>query len=270
VKRGGKLSKDDWRRDNVDKLVEALYKGVHAVKPWVKVGISPFGIWRPGNPAQIKGFDAYTEIYADSKKWLQNGWADYFAPQLYWPIAQTPQAFPVLYDWWQSVNTKKRHMWPGLATYRIAEKSARTITSSEIVAEIDTLRARGDGTGHIHFSMKVLMTDADSIDERLAVQNAQPALIPASPWLGAKKPGKPTISLGRDRATDEPVLHLAPAQGEKVWLWTVRSLSGGQWKREVVPGWVRVHRLASAPEQVIVEAISRTGVAGISAKLISK
>src|SRR6185503_5461665 len=92
VKAGGKLAKDDWRRDNVDKLVEALYKGVHAVKPWVKVGISPFGIWRPGNPPQIAGFDAYAEIYADSKKWLQNGWGDYFAPQLYWPIARPQQS----------------------------------------------------------------------------------------------------------------------------------------------------------------------------------
>ena len=120
------MSKDDWRRNNVDLFVEALYKQVHATKPWVQVGISPFGIWRPGNPPQIQGFDAYQEIYADSKKWLQNGWADYFAPQLYWPIAQTAQSFPVLLDWWVSQNTKGRHVWPGLATYRIAERSART------------------------------------------------------------------------------------------------------------------------------------------------
>jgi len=77
-KGGGKLARDDWRRDNVDKLVEQFYKSVHAAKPYVKVGVSPFGIWRPGNPAQIKGFDAYAQIYADSKKWLVNGWADYF------------------------------------------------------------------------------------------------------------------------------------------------------------------------------------------------
>src|SRR4029077_1618369 len=96
LKAGGKLAKDDWRRDNVNRLVEALYKGVHAVKPQGRVGISPFGIWRPGFPPSVKGFDAYTEIYADSKKWLQNGWADYFVPQLYWPIAAPEQRFPVL------------------------------------------------------------------------------------------------------------------------------------------------------------------------------
>ena len=142
LKTGGKLAKDDWRRDNVNKLVEALYKSVHAVKPQVLVGISPFGIWRPGSPPSVKGFDAYSEIYADSKKWLQNGWADYFAPQLYWPIAPPQQSFPVLYDWWVSQNTKQRHMWPGLATYRISETGSRRITAQEIVDEIDSTRAR--------------------------------------------------------------------------------------------------------------------------------
>src|SRR6201999_1663645 len=107
------------------------------------------------------------------------------------------------YDWWQSVNTKHRHIWPGLATYRIAEKSARTITPQEIVDEIDTLRARPGPTGHIHFSMKVLLQDADSIDEKLSSTVYQDdALVPATPWLGAKKPGAPIASLSRDKATN--------------------------------------------------------------------
>src|SRR5262249_41040449 len=150
-----------------NRLVEALYTGVHAVKPWVKVGISPFGIWRPGNPQQIKGFDAYSEISADSKLWLQKGWADYLAPQLYWPIAPPQQSFPVLYDWWNSVNTKHRHIWPGLATYRISATNASRITSQEIIDEIDTMRVRGKDLGHIHFNTTVLMKDADGIDEKL-------------------------------------------------------------------------------------------------------
>jgi uncharacterized lipoprotein YddW (UPF0748 family) len=259
-KGGGKLSKDDWRRHNVDLFVEALYKQVHAAKPWVQVGISPFGIWRPGNPPQIQGFDAYSEIYADSRKWLQNGWADYFAPQLYWPIAQTAQSFPVLLDWWRSQNTKHRHLWPGLATYRIGEASARAIDAREILAEIDTMRARRTGLGHIHFNTSVLMKDADSISEKLAEVYQSPALPPASPWLGARRPGRPVVKFVRDRATGEPTITLAPAKNEKVWLWTVRSLVDGVWSNEVLPGATRVHRLASQPERVVVNAVSRTGV----------
>ncbi|HEX9938601.1 MAG TPA: family 10 glycosylhydrolase, partial [Longimicrobium sp.] len=98
---GGRLSRDDWRRNNVDRFVERMYREVHQVKPWVQVGISPFGIWRPGYPAQITaGLDQYAGLYADARKWLREGWTDYFVPQLYWPIARTGQSYPVLLDWW--------------------------------------------------------------------------------------------------------------------------------------------------------------------------
>jgi uncharacterized lipoprotein YddW (UPF0748 family) len=258
---GGALSKDDWRRANVDKLVEELYRGVHAVKPSVRVGVSPFGIWRPGNPPTIKGFDAYDQIYADSKKWLENGWLDYLAPQLYWPIARPDQSFPVLYDWWLSVNPKKRHIWPGLATYRVTENSQRHIPGQEIVDEIDTIRVRGGDAGHIHFNTSALMKNPDSLDEKLLVRYASPALVPASPWLGAKAPSRPTITTDRDAATNESILHFAPSKNEIVWLWTVRASRSGSWSNEVLPGWLRSHQFIDvSPDSVIVTAISRTGV----------
>jgi uncharacterized lipoprotein YddW (UPF0748 family) len=261
VASGGKLSKDDWRRANVDRLVEELYKGVHAVKPSVRVGVSPFGIWRPGNPATIKGFDAYEQIYADSKKWLQNGWLDYLAPQLYWPIARPDQSFPVLYDWWLGVNTKKRHIWPGLATYRVAESSQRRIPSQEIVDEVDTMRVRGGDLGHIHFDASALMKNPDSLDEKLSSRYVNPALVPASPWLGAQAPSRPTIATGRDAATNEAMVRFIPAKGEVVWLWAVRASHGGMWTHEILPGWLRSHQFAGGiPDSVRVTAVGRTGV----------
>src|SRR5205823_2180282 len=63
----GKLSRDDWRREQVNRFIERLYKAIKHQKAWVKFGISPFGIWRPGTPPTVKGFDAYQEIYADSR-----------------------------------------------------------------------------------------------------------------------------------------------------------------------------------------------------------
>jgi uncharacterized lipoprotein YddW (UPF0748 family) len=261
VKAGGTLAKADWRRANVDMLIAALYTGVHAVKPWVKVGISPFGIWRPGNPPPIKGFDAYDAIYADSKKWLQAGWADYFAPQLYWPIAPPEQSFPVLYDWWLSQNTKQRHIWPGLASYRVTEQSARHIPAREIVDEIDSMRVRGRDLGHILYNMTSLMKDPDSLDEKLATRYAVPALVPASPWLGARVPGRPSIRVSRDSVTGDELVALAPAKNERVWLWTVRTFGASGWTSEVLPGWLRSHRLPdAAATRVVVTAVSRTGV----------
>jgi uncharacterized lipoprotein YddW (UPF0748 family) len=266
-KTGGKLAKDDWRRENVNQFVKALYEDVHAANPRVRVGVSPFGIWRPGNPASVKGFDAYAEIYADSRKWLRNGWADYFVPQLYWPIAAKEQSYPVLYDWWLSENPKNRHLWPGLATYRIAETGARRITAREIVDEIDSTRIRGGSQGHVHFNMSALMKNPDSLDEKLAIRYAEPALVPATPWLGATAPPTPTASLGRDAATGENTLRLAPKQGEKAWLWTVRTEVNGAWTSEVLPGWLRVHRLPAAFDAVVVTAVSRTGVESRAVRL---
>ena len=261
VRAGGTLAKDDWRRSNVDKLIQALYTSVHAVKPWVQVGISPFGIWRPGNPSQVKGFDAYAQIYADSKKWLQAGWADYFAPQLYWPITAPDQSFPALYDWWLSENTKHRHVWPGLASYRVTDSSARHIPAQEIVDEIDTMRVRGADLGHILFNMTSLMKDPDSLDEKLAARYAVPALVPASPWLGAHVPRRPSVRMARDTITGDLLVKLAPARAERVWLWTVRSLGANGWTTEVLPGWLRSHRLADpASTRVVVTAVSRTGI----------
>ena len=109
-KAGGDLDRDDWRRSNVDKLIEAMHVGIAKTKPWVKFGISPFGIWRPGNPESVVGFDAYTQLYADSRKWLRAGWVDYFTPQLYWAIAPEKQSYPKLLAWWAGQNEKGRHL----------------------------------------------------------------------------------------------------------------------------------------------------------------
>ena len=110
---GGDLSRDDWRRRNVDLFVEQLYGRVKAIKPEVKVGISPFGIWRPGYPKSVSGLDAFTEIYADARKWLREGWVDYFVPQLYWRISAPAQSYPELLRWWVEQNEKGRHIWAG-------------------------------------------------------------------------------------------------------------------------------------------------------------
>jgi len=110
---GGKLDRDPWRRENVDLLVEALHKEIHAIKPWVKFGVSPFGIWRPGYPLGIQGFDAFEGLYADARRWLHEGWVDYFSPQLYWTMGAQAQGYTPLLNWWRDQNRHDRHIWPG-------------------------------------------------------------------------------------------------------------------------------------------------------------
>src|SRR5205085_11805656 len=145
-KKGGTLGRDDWRRENVNTLVRELNDAVHTVKPWVKFGISPFGIWRPGYPSSVRGLDSYVEIYADSRKWLREGWVDYFAPQLYWSLDRREQSYTELMDWWQSQNSENRLLWIGNYTSRVRDGDARqNWPADEIINQVRLTRATRSG-----------------------------------------------------------------------------------------------------------------------------
>ena len=115
----GITNKYDWRRDNVNILIQQVYDSIQSVKPWVKFGISPFGIWQPGYPSGIVGLNAYTDIYCDAINWLHRKAIDYLTPQLYWPFGGG-QDYGKLQPWWaDSVAANGRHFYPGHAYYRI-------------------------------------------------------------------------------------------------------------------------------------------------------
>lgn len=268
VRSGGRLSRDDWRRSNVDRFVEGVYRAVKREKPWVKFGISPFGSWRPGNPPQITGFDAYQQIYADSRKWLVNGWLDYFTPQLYWPIAQTGQSYPVLLGWWVGQNVHGRHLWPGNFTSRVIPTEGGW-RANEIIGQVYVTRGQEGATGNVHFSMKVFMQDPDSLNERLlSGAYREPALVPATPWLGRARPARPGVTLRRDSAGGT-ALSLEPAGRVPAMWWVVQSRYGAGWRTEILPGGERSHVLAAdstgaGPASVSVYGVDRLGNAGPS------
>lgn len=157
------LSRSDWRRQNINEFVRDLYRSVKSARSQARFGISPFGIWRPGVPSSIKAdIDSYAHLFADSKLWLNNGWVDYLAPQLYWSIQPHQQSYSVLLDWWRS-QSHGTPVWPGIATERIGSRRP----AGEIVAQIELARAGTPSPGHIHWSMKALMRDQGGIDELL-------------------------------------------------------------------------------------------------------
>ncbi|RYG25924.1 hypothetical protein EON82_05335 [bacterium] len=233
---GNGLSRDDWRRKNVDDFVRDIYASIHQVKPWVQFGVSPFGIYRPGIPAGIAaGIDQYATLYADPLKWLREGWLDYLTPQLYWPIAQRPQSFPVLLDWWRSQNVMGRHIWPGLFTSKLnpGEKIGG-FSTEEFVRQINLTRATGD-SGHVHFSMKALMQDSRGVASRLrGALYTQDALPPASTWLASTPPPAPVgASITDGRLTWSPAS--SNARPFRYVLWTQR---GDRWNVRVLPGHI--------------------------------
>jgi uncharacterized lipoprotein YddW (UPF0748 family) len=256
---GGQLSRDDWRRQNVDTFIERLYRAIKEAKPRVKFGVSPFGIWRPGHPAQIRGFDAYAQIYADSRKWLSEGWLDYFAPQLYWATADKEQSFPVLLKWWAEQNRRQRHLWPGISHGHAAE---------EIVKQIHLTRGQSGAGGNIHWSVKALVQNRRGVADLLPREAyAQPALVPATPWLDRLPPPPPKLNVngGNGRLT----LRWEPVNGEPAWLWLVQTRTGGAWANEIVPCQERSRVLDAQerPEIIAVSAVDRCGNIGPPAVL---
>jgi uncharacterized lipoprotein YddW (UPF0748 family) len=178
VASGGALGREDWRRWNVNRFVKRLHDEVKAAKPSVRVGISPFGIWRPGRPAQVKGFDAYEEISADARTWIQRGWVDYLAPQLYWPIDQKEQSFSALLAWWAAQGLGGSALWPGIAASRVGEEG-KGWPAKEVAEQIRRTRAQPGATGHILFSARALLENrAGLATELLKDVWAEPASPP--------------------------------------------------------------------------------------------
>jgi uncharacterized lipoprotein YddW (UPF0748 family) len=164
---GGSLARADWRRYSVNRLVQRLYALAHEVRPGTRVGVSPFGIPKPGaRPPGISGFSQYDKLYADVELWLREGWMDYLAPQLYWPRAQTAQAFEPLLQAWRAANPLGRPIHPGLFTSRIND-TPQSWQPDEILGQIDSIRRLSPGSGHIHFSMAALSQNRKGIADAL-------------------------------------------------------------------------------------------------------
>lgn len=252
---GSTLSRDDWRRENIDTFVERMYRDAHAIRPTIKVGISPFGIWRPNYPQGACCFDAYASIYADARKWLREGWVDYFTPQLYWPINAPQQPFAAILDWWIGENVHGRHVWPGLATYRAAT-GAGGFSPAEIARQIELIRGRPGAPGHVMFNTTTTLKRNNVLGAITPLYQAR-ALVPAFPWLDNDPPAPPTISVSGRTVRLQSV--------ERPRFWLVRSLSRGGWFRRsrwtsrVVPGSLTTVALEAEPRRVLVQAVDQAG-----------
>jgi uncharacterized lipoprotein YddW (UPF0748 family) len=255
-----RLSRDDWRRENVNGFVSRVCQAIHTAKPWVKFGISPFGIWHTGNPPQVKGSSSYDMLYCDSRKWLANGWLDYCAPQLYWPVQSPEQSYPLLLQWWLQQNPRGLRVWPGLNAVKVGEGWR----ASEIVNQIRIERSLSANPGVILYSARVLMQNRDGLDNALYREfYSEPALVPSFPWLESHGPSRPGV--------------MPPGSGKLLWKpdgadpvarWVVQTRVAGRWNTSLLPGRACGMPLTTAlPDAVAITAIDRCGVAGPPAVL---
>jgi uncharacterized lipoprotein YddW (UPF0748 family) len=226
---GGKLSRGDWRRESVNTFIKAVYEGIKEEKRHVKFGLSPFGIWRPGHPASIAGMDQYETLYADAKLWLNEGWVDYFTPQLYWPIGRIAQSYPVLLGWWQQENTMQRHLWPGINVSGVkkTERGADEIENQIMISRGMTPLS----PGVVHWSIGPLVAN-DSLKIRLrGGAYRRQALVPETTWLGDSGLKAPAVRT-EDRADQYGVFWNEP--GDESFKTIVYYRYGSVWEYRIL------------------------------------
>ncbi len=187
---GKNMQKDDWRRSNVDSIILSLSKIIKQTKPWVKFGISPFGVWRnndkdPRGSNTKAGQTNYDDLYADILLWLEKDWIDYVAPQLYWEFGHRAAPYEVLIDWW-SKHTYGKHCYIGLGIYR-AGSSDVWKDSTLIPRQIELLRNTSNMQGMIFFSSKTFNRNPNGWNDSLRLHYfKEPAIVPEMNWIPKK------------------------------------------------------------------------------------
>lgn len=177
----------DWRRNNITQFVMAIYDSVKNVKPRMKVGSAPIGIYKDLSPCN-SGWDSYTNTYQDSRRWLQLNKHDYHSPQIYWDINTCPRFDSLAMDWINNSNGK--HIYPGIAVYRMGSGDGNW-PASEILAQIDSSRIYG-GKGQTFFRAASFKTNQKGIYQSVKTgQYIYPANIPSMSWKDNIKPNSP-------------------------------------------------------------------------------
>lgn len=180
-KYGKGMKRDDWRRHNVDLLIEYLHKRIEAAKPWVRFGVSPFGIWRnkTSDPrgSDTRGLQNYDALYADVLLWEEKGWIDYLLPQLYWELDHQSASYLTLVEWWNANAGHKRHLYVG-------QDVKRTIEKNELMTKVELTRKADRILGNCWWPGYELTRNAGGVADSLA-SNYQhyPALVPQYSWI---------------------------------------------------------------------------------------
>jgi uncharacterized lipoprotein YddW (UPF0748 family) len=199
--RGSFTNRDDWRRNNVSLFIGVLNNNIKHIKPYMKLGISPFGVWRnsnkdPNGSDSRAGQTCYDDLYADVLLWMQKGWIDYLMPQLYWEHGHHAAAFEKLLPWWEA-HSYGRHMYYGLGVYRMTGATHGIWAGThELLSQISDIRRQAATPGVVFYSASVLnklrVPIKDSIRRHY---NNFIAIPPAMKWLDSIPPVAPKLKV---------------------------------------------------------------------------
>ncbi len=251
---GGTLSLGDWRRDNVNQMVQRVHELITTEAPSVRFGIAPFGIYRPGIPAGITGLDQYDAIYADPLKWGQQGWVDYLAPQLYWPTSQTAQAYEPLLNWWTGINPNI-YIFAGNYLSKIGENSTWSLAEFAEQLRISRTYSSRNSLGNIWFQIAPLQRNTSGVRDAFA-DTFYPTPASTPPMVNATTlPPAPEATRVDDRVLLSPPITL---DVEDLRAYGIYVPDGSGWRlRELVAASTTE---ITADETVAISAIDRFSV----------
>lgn len=217
---------NDWRRFNVNLFMEQLYKTIHDVKPWVKFGVSPFGIYRnkrsaPSIGSMTNGLQNYDDLYADVLMWVNNGWVDYCAPQLYWQIGNKAADYETLIKWWNKY-AGKRHLYIGEDVERTVKYADLNNSRINQLPAKRKLHAEMDNVnGTVLWYAKAVVDNVGNYRSLLKnVYWKYPAFVPTMPYIDGKAPKKVRK------------VKIVDIDGKPVLFW--KKPKGKGWKNEAV------------------------------------
>lgn len=236
---GGTLSRSDWRRENVNQAVRETAEGVKAVKDHVRFGISPFGLPAPERPEGVSGFDQYEGLYADTQKWMDRGWVDYLAPQLYWPTSSPRQPYETLLNWWADHAKEGHYVFAGNDLTSLGKNERWTVDEFRQQVEISRSRAEQGSQGNIWYNVGPLLENRQGIADVFQQElYARPALTPPLAGAAGRQVAAPEVRV------EGGVLQLEHRDGAPLRAWTVYRREGQGWELDrVLPGEQRTLEL---------------------------
>lgn len=183
AKYGKGMKRDQWRRHNVDMLIKEVHEKIISIKPWVRFGISPFGIYRnkKSSPegSDTNGLETYDSLYADVLLWEKEGWIDYLMPQLYWELDHKTASYRVLVDWWNGHAGKNRHLY-------IGQDVMRCVSKNELEKKMSLARNGANISGVCWWPAYSLFGNARCA--KVADIHSEVSPCPTYPWIWNEKP----------------------------------------------------------------------------------
>ena len=192
---GGFTNRADWRRSNVNILIQKIHETIRGLKPWVKFGISPFGIYRneKNDPlgSKTNGLHNYDDLYADVLLWARNGWVDYNIPQIYWQIGHPAADYETLVKWWAK-NTENRPLFIGQSVMNtIQNADPKNPSMNQLPRKMALERAYQTIGGSCQWPASAVVENAGKYRDALVQEyHKYPALVPVFDFMDDKAPGK--------------------------------------------------------------------------------